>query len=141
MPDWMLTLAIIGGFFIVFPLLWTFVVFILSRASGWHRLSQRYSSGARLVSGARHAGVTGMVGGVSYRGILTLHFDTDGFFMEPMVLFKIGQPRLFIPWADISERSTRSILWWRAAKLAIGQPVVATVSIPADLVEKYAPPA
>lgn len=80
-----------------------------------------------------------MVGGVSYRSTLILHFEADGFFIEPMFLFKIGQPRLFIPWRDISARSSRAILWWRAEKLSIGQPVIGTIALPSDLVERYAP--
>ena len=138
-PNWPLMLAIIGGFFVVFPAFWCFVVWLLSRLSGWHRLATRYASGNRPVTGTRYGGVTGMVGGVSYRSTLTLHFDTDGFFMEPMVLFKIGQPRLFIPWSDISDRKSFAVLWWSATRLSVGQPVIGTISLPVYLLDKHAP--
>jgi hypothetical protein len=137
---WLLVLGIFGGFIVIFPLFWCFVVWMLSRFSGWHRLALRYPSGNRPVTGARHAGVTGMVGGVSYRSVLTLHFESDGFFLEVMVLFRIGQPRLFIPWSEITERKPFPMLWWNATRLTVGRPEVGKIRLPADLVEKYAPP-
>lgn len=137
-PEW-LVFAIVGGFLVVFPLFWCVVVWILSRASGWHRLAARFACGGRLMTGARHRGVTGMVGLVSYRGTLTLHFDTDGFFMEVMPLFRIGHQRLFIPWSEISGRMPRRVLWWKSVSLSVGQPVISTITLPADLVDKHAP--
>ena len=138
-PNWLLMLAIIGGFVVIFPLFWCLVVWMLSRMSGWHGLARHYASGDRQVTGDRHTGVTGMVGGVSYRHVLTVHFTADGFFIEPMALFKIGQPRLFIPWSDVTRSGSVNVLWWRATRLAVGHPVVATISLPADLVEQHAP--
>lgn len=139
-PNWPLTLGIIAGFLVVFPLIWCTVVWFLSHASGWQRLAQRYASGSRPVTGVRYSGLTGMVGGISYRSVLTVHFDRDGFFMEPMFLFRIGQPRLFIPWADVSARRPFAILWWRAVAMTVGEPKLGTISLPADPVDKHAPP-
>lgn len=138
-PNWPLMFAIIGGFFIVFPLFWCFVVWILSRASGWHRLAGRYAMVTRPVMGARHSGLTGMVGAVSYRNVLTVHFVPEGFFLEVMVLFRIGQPALFIPWTEVTGRKARQVLWWSAVSLSIGHPVMGTITLPADLVDKYSP--
>jgi|JI6StandDraft_1071083.scaffolds.fasta_scaffold00592_12 hypothetical protein len=134
-PEWLI-FAIVGGFFVAFPLFWCLVVWILSRASGWHRLAARFASGGRLITGARHSGVTGMVGLVSYRGVLTLHFEPDGFFLEVMTLFRVGQPRLFIPWSEVTERKPHQVLWWKSVSLSIGQPVITTITLPADLLEK-----
>lgn len=137
-PGWLI-FAIIGGFLVIFPLFWCAVVWLLSRISGWHRLAQRYASGDRPVTGACYGGITGMVGAVSYRSTLTVHFGQEGFFLEVMPLFRVGQPRLFIPWSEISGRKSRSVLWWRAMALSVGQPAIGSVALPADLVEKYAP--
>ncbi|MDZ4405430.1 hypothetical protein [Prosthecobacter sp.] len=137
-PDWLI-FAIVGGFLVVFPLFWCLVVWILSRVSGWHRLAARHASASRPVTGARHDGVTGMVGGVSHRGTLTLHFDTEGFFLEVMPLFRIGHPRLFIPWSEITGRRPFAVLWWKAMRLSVGQPIIATITLPTALVEKHDP--
>ncbi|GEP42958.1 hypothetical protein [Brevifollis gellanilyticus] len=133
-PYW-LPFAIVGGFLIVFPTIWCFVVWLLSHMGGWQALTPRYASGSRPVAGTRHSGLTGMVGGVSYRSTLTAHLDTDGFFIEVMPLFKIGHPRLFIPWPDISDRKQRQVLWWKAEVLSIGQPVITTIALPSALLE------
>ncbi|MES2596633.1 MAG: hypothetical protein V4662_14920 [Verrucomicrobiota bacterium] len=137
-PYW-LPFAIVGGFLIVFPTIWCFVVWLLSHMSGWQGLATRYASAGRPVTGTRQSGVTGMVGGVSYRGTLTLHLDSEGFFIDVMPLFKLGHPRLFIPWADITGINQHQILWWKAETLSIGQPVIAKITLPSALLEQHAP--
>lgn len=123
--------VIIGGFLGGFPLLWCFVVWMLSHLGGWQRLTRYYAASDRAVMGERCGGVQGMVGGVSYRSTLTLHLSAEGFFMEVMPLFKVGHPRLFIPWTEISARTPRAVLWWKTERLSIGQPVVGTITLPA----------
>ncbi len=132
-PDW-LVYAIIGGFAVVFPIFWCFIVWILSLAGGWHRLAKRYAAGARPVSGESHRGVLGMVGGVSYKAILTLHFNDEGFFIAVAPFFRLGHPRLFIPWTEVSTQESRSVFWWKSIRLGIGHPVIATISLPENLV-------
>lgn len=135
-PVW-LPFAIIGGFLIIFPLFWCGVVWLISRIGGWHRLARRYAAGDRLVTGTSTRLFGAMVGCASYRGCLTLHFNAEGFFMEVMPLFKIGHPRLFIPWSEISTRTPVSLLWWKAERVSIGRPVVSTVTLPAGLLEPH----
>lgn len=135
-PDWLI-FAIIGGFLIVFPLFWCFVVWLISHVGGWQRLARHYAAGDRPVTGQRCSGVQGMVGWASYRGTLTLHFNAEGFFMEVMPLFKIGHRRLFIPWSEISARSPHRVFWWKTERLSIGQPAVNTITLPAALLEQH----
>jgi hypothetical protein len=135
-PEWLIY-AIIGGFLVVFPLLWCFVVWLLSQIGGWKHLARRYAAGNRRVTGERCSGIQGMVGSVSYRFILTLHFNAGGFFIEVMPLFKIGHPRLFIPWSAVSARNPCRVFWWKAERLSIGQPVIATITLPAGLLARH----
>lgn len=137
-PDWLI-FAIIGGFLVVFPVFWCCVVWMLSRMSGWHTLAKRHAAGSRPMEGTCVGGVTGMVGGVSYRSTLTLHFNPDGFFLEVMPLFKPGHQRLFIPWSEVTARVPFRVLWWKAEKLTIGEPVIGTITLPADLLARHAP--
>ncbi len=132
-------LGIVVGFLIFFPALWIGINGLLSRLSGWHRLAARYASASRPVTGTRRGGVSGQVGFVSYRGVLTLHADVDGFFLEVMALFRFGHPRLFIPWSEISANAPRNLLIWKAQCLSIGHPVVGTITLPADWVAKHRP--
>jgi len=134
-PVW-LAVAIVGGFAIFFPLMWCFVVWLLSQIGGWSALAQRYAAGNRPVSGEVHKSVTGMVGATSYRNILTLHLNEDGFFIEPMALFRIAHPRLFIPWQDVTDRSIVTLLWWQAERLTIGSPKVGSITLPVDILSR-----
>ncbi len=138
-PSWLI-FAIVGGFFVIFPLFWCFVVWLISHVGGWQRLAKRYKAGEyRVVTGDLHKGVQGMVGIANYKGTLTLHFNAEGFFMEVMPLFKIGHPRLFIPWSEISARKDSNLLWWKRQRLSIGNPVVNTVTLPTGLLEQHQP--
>lgn len=139
-PAWLVG-AIIGGFLIIFPAFWCFIVWLLSRIGGWHRLAQRYPASrlSDLAISRRHRGLTGMVGVVRYRNILALDLTTDGFFLGVMPLFRIGHPRLFIPWHEITARKPRQVLWWKAETLSIGQPLIATITLPADLIPSGIP--
>lgn len=119
-----LVLGIIAGFCLVFPLFWCAVVLLISRLGDWHRLSKTYAAGSRQPSGtgAVHSGVFGLVGISRYKFTLTVHFERDGFFLENMFLFRVGHPRLFIPWSAIAERSSRDLWRWKVTVLTIGQP-------------------
>lgn len=130
-PPW-LVFAIIGGFLVVFPIFWCSIVWLLSRFGGWHRLAARYATD-RSPSGKRFGTVTGMVGGTSYRNTLTDHLDDGGFFLEVNPLFRIGHPRLFIPWSDVAERTSRNVFWWSSERLAIGRPRIGTVTLPTEV--------
>ncbi|MCB1278896.1 hypothetical protein [Prosthecobacter sp.] len=137
-PAWLLV-AIIGGFFIVFPVFWCGVVWLLSRIGGWHLLAANHASGSRLVTGTCSSGITGRVGSMNYRNVLTLHADHDGFFLDVMPLFRVGHPRLFISWSEITASKPYRILFWKAECLSIGDPVITTITLPADWVANHRP--
>lgn len=137
-PGWLI-FAIIGGFIVSFPLLWCFIVWMLSEVGGWRSLARRYSAGCRPVIGESHGRVSGRVGWVNYNRVLTLHFTPEGFFLEVMPIFRISHPRLFIPWSAITERSPMQIFWWKVERLSIGAPVITTITLPAKLVAQHWP--
>ena len=135
-PVWPI-LAITGGFLIIFPVLWCLIVWIMSYVGGWQRLARRYAAGVRPVVGEQRSGFAGMAGVVTYRSVLTLHLNREGFFVEVMPLFRIGHPRLFIPWSEISAREPYWVLFWKAERLTIGRPPAATLTLPKDLLARY----
>ena len=137
--DLSLVLGIVVGFLLFFPAMWCGICWLLSHLGGWHRLAARYASGSRPVTGVRAGGVSGQVGFVSYRGVLTLHADTDGFFIEVMALFRCGHPRLFIPWSEVSDVQALTLFFAKLERLSIGQPVVATLPLPARWVAEHRP--
>lgn len=122
-------LAIILGFLIIFPLFWCFVVLMISRMGDWHRLAAHYAAGDRAPSGTVHNGVFGMVGKARYKFALTVHTAPDGLFLETSPLFRIGHPRLFIPWNAVTGRDTRQIQQWQTTVLTIGQPIAGRIAL------------
>ncbi|MBP6782717.1 MAG: hypothetical protein KA152_02935 [Verrucomicrobiales bacterium] len=120
----------IGGFLNGFPLIWCFVIWLLSHFSGWQRLAKRYAAGDRPVSGEKHSGFQALIGGARYRQVITVHFNHDGFFMEANPFFKLGHPRLFIPWLDVHSRTPCLMRGWKAERLSIGEPVIGTITLP-----------
>lgn len=135
-PVW-LPLLIIPVFFIVFPLFWCFVVKMISVVGGWGRLAKRFAAGDKAVTGKSFQMVTGMVGLSSYRNMLTIHFAEDGFFLDVMPIFRVGHPRLFIPWTAISNHKSVNRVLWKATKLWIGSPSVGTVHLPSALFAEF----
>lgn len=117
--DWLLALIPLG-FLIGFPLFWIAIVLLLSRLSGWHRLSERYRAHAPF-AGETQSGCHGMLGRVSYRGTLTLGANDMGLYLAVMKIFATGHPPLFIPWTDIRARRAR-LLFIPVVTLAIGSP-------------------
>lgn len=58
--------------------------------------------------------------GVNYNSVLTLASDAEGIYMGVMVLFRIGHPRLFIPWGQIQVEEPRRWLFFMAQRLYLG---------------------
>jgi hypothetical protein len=135
-PTVVVVVLAIAGFLIVFPVFWCFIVFLISRIGGWGRLAKRYSAGDRQPSGESQRLGSGLVGASRYRGVLTIHQNDDGFFLEVSPLFRIGHPRLFIPWSEISERSHHEVLWAKTERITIGSPPVSKLTLPQNVIRK-----
>lgn len=127
----------VGVFLIGFTLIWCFVVWLISHLSGWQRLAKRYAAGDRPVTGTIYRGFRGLVGVAHYRQVLTLHINADGFFMETNPLFRLGHAGLFIPWSEIRSRAPHFTPWWKAERFQIGEPVVATITLPVEVLGSF----
>lgn len=84
-----------------FVAVWTFVTWIASRASGWHRLAQRFGSPGPFASvGDRVRFASAQIGWGSYSGALDLRASASGLFLETVSVFRPFHPPLFIPWNE-----------------------------------------
>ena len=123
-------------FTIFFPLLWCGVVFLISRIGDWSRLAKHFSAPDRKPSGTLHKGVLGSVGISQYKYTLIVHLNDEGFFLENMWLFRIGHPRLFIPWSAVSKREKKQVLMFHFNILTIGEPKIGKVALALELPER-----
>lgn len=124
--------AIFGAFVIAFPLVWCLVVVLLSRVGGWHRLGQKYAAGDRAIEGGSVSPSHVTVGSVRYRYVITLHLVDDGFFVDVMPLFRLGHPRLFIPYTEITSRRPARLS--HSEHFGIGDPELTTITLPAGVI-------
>jgi len=121
-------------FFTVFPAFWCFVVWIISHASGWQRLAKVYRTKLDM-EGRIYTGQVGMIGWASYKGVLSLGIAEAGLFMEVAWPFRIGQPRLFIPWVDFYNVAPGFSMWGHRIKMEVGSPKIVTLNLPAGAFE------
>lgn len=126
---------IVIAFSISFPLIWCGVVLLISRLGGWNRLAKRFAAGERRPGGVRHAGIFGRIGMMSYKFTLIVHFVPEGFFLETSPFFRIGHPRLFIPWSEVRRCERRKLVFRDVTELSIGSPELAKVTLALELPE------
>lgn len=122
-----LVLAIVVGFFVVFPLFWSAVVFVLGAMSGWRDLSGRYRWEGPFPPNAHHM-VRGRMGWTNYNGILSVGADEHFLYLGVMVMFRPGHPQLRIPLEGVRVSPT-SGFFGKRVRLDIGD--IASLKIPA----------
>lgn len=95
---------------VVIPLFWCFVVFLISRLSGWASLAAHYgvdgvqkqqASGLkwhrlRMLNLFRTRWFPGR-----YQNAASAAFDNDALYLKTMILFRVGHTMLRVPWSDI----------------------------------------
>jgi len=136
LPLPLLVALAVAGFAVVFAGLWSVVCYVLAQVGGWSALAERYRAAAPPV-GTRHAVVHGAVGAVEYKGSLTVSIGPEGFRLSVSRLLKPGHPDLFIPWAAVTARADRKFLRWESVRLTIGQPAVATITLPKPILDGH----
>ena len=119
---------------ISFVLIWSFVVWLISRLSGWHRLARHYRTSAPP-TGQPVRQMLAMLGSARHRGTLTLQAAPAGLYLTVMVLFRLGHPPLLIPWSAVKRcgASAGDLSNWLT--LALGEPPITTLRLPAALVD------
>ena len=120
---------IIGGFCLVFPLFWIAIVYLISVMSGWQALASKYATQAEPPSQLKTM-AGGMVGLSRYNGTLNVGLSDQGVYLSVIFLFKPGHKPLLIPWSEISEVKQIDYFFQKMYKIKVGQPKVATLTLP-----------
>ena len=119
---------------ISFVLFWGFVVWLISRVSGWQRLARHYRT-PTPPKGQPVSQMLAMLGSARHRGTLTLQAAPEGLYLTVMVLFRLGHPPLLIPWSAVKRRGTSAGDLSNWLTLELGDPPVTTLRLPAALVD------
>jgi hypothetical protein len=117
----------------------------LERAFGrgggrWRDLARNFATTQPMPGDARPR-QTVLIGPALYRASITVGAGEAGLFLAPGPPASIFlKQRLLIPWAEIVKTEPAATLWGKATTLIVGAPALATVTVPADLFEKWIEP-
>jgi predicted permease len=119
-----------------FVLLWFAVTVLLGFISGWYFLRRRFPDRpeAPLRTFNNQSGSIGFVG---TRSLLTSSVCPGGLRVRIMRIFGPFSKDFFVPWSEMSViRKDR--LFWKVAKISLGNPPVGSLTLMADLADRLA---
>jgi hypothetical protein len=119
-----------------------FVLFILSLASGWRRLAERYPARSEP-AGKRFRSQSAKIGWTSYSNVLTFIVSPEGFYVSSWGPFRFAHPPFIIPWRDIYHVRFTKALWFERARFEVSVPAFATFQVKRSVIEEarqYLPP-
>jgi hypothetical protein len=106
---------------ITFPIiLWCFVMAVAGRISGWIALAMKYRATKPFDGPCWHFQHAQLRWLTNYSGVLTVGANSTGIYLSPMLLFRFGHPRLFIPWTDMRIEMKRT--FWSGKHMEIRFP-------------------
>jgi hypothetical protein len=123
------------AFIVFFVIIWCLVILLISFASGWQQLAERYRS-PQPISGKQWFSQYGRVNGARYGNALNLVTNAEGISLEPMILFNLNHPRIFIPWRDLHNPRPIVYRWRELTQVDVGNPSIATISLPPAVFEQ-----
>ena len=96
---------IISAFIVIFPLFWMFVIWIIGRVGGWHRLAKSYGTD-RTLTGDDFRWKSIRFGLLSsYSNSVNITISFEGIYLQPVIFFRAGHKPLLIPWDVIASYS------------------------------------
>jgi len=108
------------GFASCFVVLWVVSGFLVGLASGWQILAERYRTELEYPVHRRRMQSAQMRALIGYNNVLTLGSDMEGIYLGMPFLFRIGHPRLFVPWAEIEIEAPKRWLLFEVQTLRLG---------------------
>ena len=117
---WLRLVGILFTAVVLIPLFWCFVVWLLSRFSGWGGLARKYESNRRFEGDIRRW-QSARIGGVKYNHVITLTQMEDGLGITPMPLFSAGHVPLLIPWKAISYEGRKQVFFMTVDVFQLGE--------------------
>jgi hypothetical protein len=104
-----------------FVAVWCLTGFLTGKMSGWATLGRRFGSTFPFPDQTWRWKSARLRWGANYNNCLTIGADPSGLYLSMLFFFRIGHPPLFIPWAEISFRRRRTILFFKFVELSLGR--------------------
>jgi len=122
--EYLIILLIFPFFFSAF---WALAVFIVSRM-GWSHMAKQFKV-ERSFDGTKIGIVSAWVNLGNYRSSIILKYNEKGMHLEPIIVFRIFHPALFIPWKEIKEVRAKNILFMQYSELIVGDPMIGRIRL------------
>ena len=90
------------GFFVIFPLFWATVVFLISRIGGWGSMAEAYTYREPHAATCFSMQSAILRLASNYNGVLKICADSEGVYFSVMFLFRPGHSPFFVPWEEIT---------------------------------------
>ncbi len=100
----MFTLNHINPFYyaIFFLVFWLLLNFIVSRLTGWARITAHYRNAGDFTGKVWRFQTIITRWGMGYKGSTNVGADSRGLYISFGFLFRFGHPPVFVPWGDIT---------------------------------------
>jgi hypothetical protein len=95
-------ILIILAFFVIFPLFWSVIVYLISRLGGWGSMAESYPTHEPHAAHCFPMQSAVLRLSANYSGVLKICADDQGLYFSVMFLFRPGHPPFFVPWEEIS---------------------------------------
>ncbi len=93
-------------------------------AGGWRQLASAYTT-TNVATGQISTRATIQVGAVTYKRCVTLGVADEGLYVT------IWRTTALIPWNEFKAMGPTTLYWQQVPKFSIGDPIVATMTVPA----------
>ena len=122
------TVAIIL-FLIFFISLWSTIVFLLSKLSGWDKLAEKYGDRQLFQDQIFHF-CSLYIGSVRYKSAINIGVSEAGLYLNPLIVFRLSYPPVLIPWNHISDFEEKSVWLMKYYVFNVGYPTITTIKMP-----------
>lgn len=95
---------------VLFPVLWCFILFVLSRISGWSRVSKIFAYDGKI-DGKYMRFQSARISGVRFGSSLEVGVNEVGLLIVPFLPFRPFHKRLLIPWNYLKAEKFKKFLF------------------------------
>jgi hypothetical protein len=122
---------LIPGLFIP---VWLLILLVVSWASGWSTLGQRYRA-TEMPQGEKFRMQFASFGWLDYNGCLTIVVAPDGIYLALWWMFRFAHPALLLPWSSLHVEKIKATGWVKQVTIHVDDPPVARVKLPLRILD------
>ena len=100
-------------FLLYFVLLWCAITWLLGRLTGWTFVAKAYPCQEQLPKLNRWNSCS--IPNLTMRNCVNVALDEKGMYFQLFILFRLGNPAIFVPWSDINVTDSK-ILFFNTRK-------------------------